>query len=166
MTLLPRLQAALAIAKTEDHHQLEAILIDSLRLAEARPRTDLELERSINQIIDTLSKLPPFEVGDFHSEDTQRTLERGLGRPACLYLVEWAETHYEVIERLQESEHPAIEQRENERGRGGMWELAFEITQAFVDQHQDRDWNGDWFDTLDAFVPRHLDTLIPPNQDH
>jgi len=90
------------------------------------------------------------------------TIIPGLEAALSNYLTEWAETHYEVIERIQENPHPVIRQQEHRFGRGGMWMLAQEITQAFMDGYADHEWDGEWFDTLDAFVSNHLNSLSSP----
>ena len=79
-------------------------------------------------------------------------------------LENWAETHYCVvaeIERVQE-ESEKIQQIINTEGQGGVWELAFEITQEFEAINKDTDWEKfeekgvSWYEILDDFITKKL----------
>jgi len=77
----------------------------------------------------------------------------------------WMETHYEVTSAITKqllkdgSEQSAVvRERYRTQGTGGMYELAEELTDAFEWANQGRVWDGDYFDTIDAFTALSLKT--------
>lgn len=70
----------------------------------------------------------------------------------------WIETHYEVVQFINSQEEgfvalgTLIERRRDERGLGGMYELAEEWTDAFETKYKGKIWNGDFLDTIDDFL--------------
>lgn len=74
----------------------------------------------------------------------------------------WHETHFEIVEAitvilLQKEPHGIVEQRQAEQGRGGLYELAQELTDEFENRHIKSDWHElDWYDTIEAFIKEKL----------
>ena len=74
----------------------------------------------------------------------------------------WIETHYEVVAAitLQLEENPIgserIQNRYKAQGTGGMYELAEELTDKFETLNQNREWDGEFFDEIEAFLCEEL----------
>jgi hypothetical protein len=70
----------------------------------------------------------------------------------------WIETHHEVVAAitLQLEENPIgserIRNRYEAQGTGGMYELAEELTDKFETLNQNREWDGEFFDEIEAFL--------------
>jgi hypothetical protein len=69
----------------------------------------------------------------------------------------WIETHHEVVLLLDNitgdiENYPRLQDAWKHQGTGGMWELGEKITTEFCELHEDREWDGDWYDTLEDFV--------------
>lgn len=78
----------------------------------------------------------------------------------------WHETHYEIVQHLTETidnSGSLANCRQEQQGHGGLYELAEELTDKFELQHQDRVWDGDFFDTIEAWLKaeetKHFQTL-------
>lgn len=74
---------------------------------------------------------------------------------------DWVETHFEVVARIaQELEYELYDtpvyRRYSEGGRGGLYELAEELTNEFQELHKDRVWDGEFFDVLEEFLNEKL----------
>lgn len=95
--------------------------------------------------------------------------------PAQAGLTCLLETHYIVVETIEtalrqcwDSEYeplvpvpfPGLHQMYEDRGFGGKWELAEDITREFESIHVDNDWSvDDWMETLEAFVHNKINSL-------
>lgn len=69
----------------------------------------------------------------------------------------WLETHFEVvkaitIEWMKDEPCALISHIQASSGRGGLYELAQELTDEFETLHADTLWDGEFFDTIDAFL--------------
>jgi hypothetical protein len=70
---------------------------------------------------------------------------------------DWHETHYEVAKHLILNEDLFLERLEEssrkDKGTGGMWVLAKDITNSFQKLHKDGLWEeGDYYETLWSFI--------------
>lgn len=69
----------------------------------------------------------------------------------------WSETHYEVVYRItMEQSSPRVNKAQSERGHGGLYELAEELTDKFELMTADRDWDGEFFDEIEDFLNKEL----------
>lgn len=73
----------------------------------------------------------------------------------------WKETYYEVVdaitvEMVKDKPTGTAMKREESQGRGGLWELADELTNKFERQNKGREWDGDFFDELEVFLEKEL----------
>ena len=69
---------------------------------------------------------------------------------------EYLETYFEINMRIAESlldynTKDFVTRRYEQQGRGGMYELAKELTDEFQEIHKDKEWDGEFFDELDLF---------------
>lgn len=67
------------------------------------------------------------------------------------------ETHHEVVSAItldlqQKFISPLIYNKQMEMGRGGLYELAEELTDEFEKMHEGYEWDGDFFDTIEEFL--------------
>lgn len=76
------------------------------------------------------------------------------------------ETHYEVvaaIERIRQQDEDTwpdgIKFINSAYGTGGFYELAKDITLAFENKNADREWNGEFFDEIEAFINEYIQNL-------
>ena len=70
---------------------------------------------------------------------------------------EYLETHFEVVRELVEAEEWALRMLEKsnrqDKGVGGLWVLAEEITDAFQEKYKNEDWiKLNWLETVWEFV--------------
>lgn len=84
----------------------------------------------------------------------------------------WQETHFEIVDFLittiiqhqndpenyfdlsfgDENSYKQIMYIAETQGRGGLYELAKELTFEFENKNINREWDGDYFDSLDDFL--------------
>lgn len=75
----------------------------------------------------------------------------------------WQETHFEVVSQLTD----ILNQDEDTwpdklclissmQGRGGMYELAENLTDEFERLHADTVWDGEFYDEIDKFIEEKL----------
>jgi hypothetical protein len=76
---------------------------------------------------------------------------------------DYLETFYEMVGFITQvlvDEYPDPEnfiiKRNEEQGRGGLYELAKELTDEFQDLHANRQWDGDFFDEIRSFLNKKL----------
>ena len=76
---------------------------------------------------------------------------------------EYLETHFQVVERLLldvDKRGSNVEKVQLKGGRGALWELAQEITDAFCRAYTDYDWvEGEWWDEVDNFTQDYINKL-------
>lgn len=73
----------------------------------------------------------------------------------------WMETHHQVVEAItlnlsKERYEGEVKRRYDAQGRGGIWELAEELTDKFEKLTHDHEWNGEYFDELEEFLTEEL----------
>lgn len=91
--------------------------------------------------------------------ETVSILAQGINivdRPSSDYL----ETHYVIstfIERNQDTVE-SLEKINNELGRGGLWDLAQQLTTEFETTYEGVEWGLelDWHDTLEEFLNKKI----------
>ena len=74
----------------------------------------------------------------------------------------WQETHYEVVaaittelisyDEYSNFNHQLIGTTLQEKGHGGLYELANDLTDEFELKNQDREWDGEFFDEIERFL--------------
>jgi hypothetical protein len=69
----------------------------------------------------------------------------------------WIETHHEVVSTIAISLHlnepdTLWMKRAEEQGTGGLYELAQELTDEFEKANETREWDGDFFNEIEAFM--------------
>lgn len=74
-------------------------------------------------------------------------------------LEDYLENHY-VIANIIEFELSPIDRYINKNGSGELWKIAKDITDAFTQKYKDQKWEGNYHETLQAFVIEHFTKLI------
>lgn len=74
----------------------------------------------------------------------------------------WEETHFEVVSAIslqanKDKPCKVIADIIESQGTGGLYELAEELTDKFEKIHKDRQWDGEFFDAIEAFLDVELD---------
>jgi hypothetical protein len=74
----------------------------------------------------------------------------------------WQETHYEVVaaittelisyDEYSNFNHQLIRTTLQEKGHGGLYELANDLTDEFELKNQGREWDGEFFDEIERFL--------------
>ena len=69
-------------------------------------------------------------------------------------LESWHETHYEVVSYIEERETSSqtIKDIWESQGRGGIYELAKNLTDEFEMHNANRAWDGEFFDEIREFL--------------
>jgi hypothetical protein len=73
----------------------------------------------------------------------------------------WIETHHQVVEAItlnleKDRYEGEVKRRYDAQGRGGIWELAEELTDKFEKLNKNREWDGEYFDELEDFLTEEL----------
>ncbi len=71
----------------------------------------------------------------------------------------YLETYYEIVAGIEQSLHLSGSKPNiilEEKGTGGLWELAKELTDEFQELHKDTVWNGEFFDEIEKFLKKKL----------
>ncbi len=78
----------------------------------------------------------------------------------------WQETHYEVVAAITIkllADDQYAEFRDDlacltirEKGHGGLYELAYDLTDEFENLHQGREWDGEFFEEIENFLDEKL----------
>lgn len=69
----------------------------------------------------------------------------------------WQETHYEVVtaiatELMYDGLDNLITKTIREKGHGGLYELASDLTDEFESKNKDREWDGEFFVEIETFL--------------
>jgi hypothetical protein len=67
----------------------------------------------------------------------------------------WQETHFEVVTYLTQILHYSgsiSNLAREEGGLGRLYELAENLTNEFEWKYEDKEWDGDYLDTIDSFL--------------
>jgi hypothetical protein len=74
----------------------------------------------------------------------------------------WKETYFEIVAAITldmesgRATDGVCAERAASQGRGGLWELAEELTKKFEVLHKGRIWDGEYYDALDSFLTEEL----------
>lgn len=75
----------------------------------------------------------------------------------------YLETHFEIVqaitlEYMNPEPRGRVQEEHDERGHGGLYMLAEELTDKFEQQYRNVQWGEDldWFDTLEVFIENEL----------
>ncbi len=73
----------------------------------------------------------------------------------------YIETHFEIAGAIAvdaEKDEPSklVNLRHEAQGLGGLYELAEELTDEFETIHKGRNWDGEFFDEIEAFIHHKL----------
>jgi hypothetical protein len=76
----------------------------------------------------------------------------------------WHETHYEIVSAITarliaddaEACDGLIRSTLKEKGHGGLYELASDLTDEFENLHRGREWDGEFFDEIENFMDKKL----------
>lgn len=75
----------------------------------------------------------------------------------------WYETFYEVVDSITVALLGVTEYDENKvikiqctKDRGGLYELAKELTDGFEALYKGREWDGDYFDAVSEYLEKEL----------
>jgi hypothetical protein len=74
----------------------------------------------------------------------------------------WIETHHEIVaaittELSYDSHDNLISEIVKQQGHGGsLYELAEDLTDEFELKHQNREWDGDFYDEIETFLGEKL----------
>ena len=122
------------------HAELVAIFADEDTYSASFPALELQAEAS-NMIVTESVDSEPMPDMKFPNGFTS-----------------WMETFYEmssaITMELAKEPHIGllVAKRYDEQGHGGMYELAEELTNEFEKLHAGRQWDGEFFDTIQQFI--------------
>lgn len=72
----------------------------------------------------------------------------------------WHETHFEVVSNINSASDPGadnlVTRTEDNEGTGGIYELAEELTNEFEKLNANRDWDGEFYDEIEAFCNQKI----------
>jgi hypothetical protein len=74
----------------------------------------------------------------------------------------WQETHFEVVSYISDLRYISpiksnvIEEIHLNKGTGGFYELAEDLTDEFELLNKDREWDGEFFDEIEDFLEKKL----------
>jgi hypothetical protein len=79
----------------------------------------------------------------------------------CKAFSMWHETHFEIVsaivlEAAKDEPEGIVNEVQETQGIGGLYELATDLTNQFEEMHFNREWEGDFFDTIEAFIQEKL----------
>ena len=74
---------------------------------------------------------------------------------------EWVETHHEMVCTIHafidnDTIPKRIQNILDTEGFAGLYDLGIELTTDFCNTYKDREWDGDWIDTIIDFVNKKL----------
>lgn len=74
---------------------------------------------------------------------------------------EWAETHHEIVCTIHALiDNDTIPQRIQNildtEGFAGLYDLGIDLTNEFCNTYENKEWDGDWIDTIIDFVNKKL----------
>lgn len=72
----------------------------------------------------------------------------------------WIETHHEVVAEITSRLHTnytgKVKEVAEDQGKGGLYELAEDLTNEFENLNKDREWDGEFFEEIDEFLVEKL----------
>jgi len=72
---------------------------------------------------------------------------------------DWIETHFEIVSEITsniDTYEGKVKEIYETQGRGGIYELAEELTNEFEQQFQGQEWDGEYFEALAGFLSEKL----------
>jgi hypothetical protein len=71
--------------------------------------------------------------------------------------ISWTETHHEIVSivswAMSNDDYPEfLQDILYKNGKGGIWELCSNLAFSFENEYVGFQWDGEWFDTLEAWV--------------
>lgn len=119
-----------------------------------------EQASALDGIINLLDSIGD-ELIDGKTPEFKRVNEEELNFPNGFEA--WTETHHvmvENVERMLYSDEdawaPKLHKAQTEGGMGGIWLLCRELTDKFEQENIGVEWDGEWFDAIDAFLEKEL----------
>lgn len=109
-------------------------------------KTRLSLDMNIEQGMEWLKDFDPSTHGFLAPGDRAPVFPNGFGA--------WQQSHFEMVCKIQTG---ALRRgslsylRHEADGAGGLYQLATEMTDKFEQLYKGRTWDGDFYDTLEAF---------------
>lgn len=73
----------------------------------------------------------------------------------------WSETHHEVVSAItqnaiQDVSTGVVNERIVSQGQGGLYELGEELTDEFEKLYEGKEWDGEFYDAIEAFLKLRL----------
>lgn len=73
----------------------------------------------------------------------------------------WRETYYDIVARItvildKDLPSKSVHLIHETEGRGGLYEFAENLTDEFEEIHRGRQWDGEYVDTIEAFLDERL----------
>lgn len=77
---------------------------------------------------------------------------------------DWYETFYEIVSEIESNyndefgyKYSKVDSIVNSQGRGGLWELAKELTDKFEEEYKDETWEeNEFLEEINTFLIREL----------
>lgn len=74
---------------------------------------------------------------------------------------DWLETYFEIVSGIvlaleNKNAHNVATKRAEQQGTGGLYELAEELTHKFQKEYKDKEWDGEFFETIENFLQKEL----------
>jgi hypothetical protein len=76
----------------------------------------------------------------------------------------WHETHFVIVHHLTETQDysGSLSNRTREAaGMGGLMELSATLTDQFEQMYKGREWDGDYYDTIEDFITAYNNGTNP-----
>lgn len=117
----------------------------------------------VNQLLEgtgiSISWFEELEINYFNSNDELKEFPNGYSS--------WHETHFEIVqaitEQLNNTDNNIIDIYE-EQGTGGMYELAEKLTNEFEALYLNKEWDGEFFGSIEKFMTEFLNKTEPKNE--
>jgi hypothetical protein len=120
---------------------------------------DMDLDHTYQAVTDATYDLPHMTQQEYAlvssilnqiaSKKSKDVLKHGFR--------DWAETHHEIVCTIHAMiDNDTIPTRLldiiDSEGMGGLYDLGIELTNEFCNTYENREWNGDWVDTIIEFT--------------
>lgn len=104
------------------------------------------------------------DTGELESREVSYAIAGHFPAPVVDKDTSWVETHHEIVagitRALDRPENPEshIWKRHNEQGTGGIYELAEDLTNEFQKATKDHEWDGEFFEAIEAYIDHYDQT--------
>lgn len=74
----------------------------------------------------------------------------------------WIETHHEIVKAITlnpEDAHNKVNDIEATKGTGGLYEYAEDLTNKFEKMYQGKEWDGEFFETIESFLDNEFNKI-------